>query len=46
MADEKKNIVNMNTGRKVQAGEGRQLPPIKVQIKIPPVKPPKQTKKS
>jgi hypothetical protein len=31
-------------GKNIQAGEGRTLPPIKVQIKPPPVKPPKQGK--
>jgi hypothetical protein len=29
----------------VQRSEGRTLPPIKVQIKPPPVKPPKEDKK-
>ena len=46
MSDEKKNIVDLNAGKKIEAGEGRQLPTIKVQIKSPPVKPPKEAEKS
>lgn len=46
MAEEKKNITITDAGKKVQAGQGRQLPPIKIQVRTPPVKTPKKPKKS
>jgi len=45
MTEEGKKIQAVESRKHVQAGEGRTLPPIKIQIKTPPVKPPKQGNK-
>ncbi len=43
MTDDARNVVDTDGGKKVQAGETRHLPPIKVKITPPPVKSPKKT---
>jgi len=45
MADESGKRVDIAPGGKVQNGQGRQLPPITVKIKTPPVKQPAKPKK-
>jgi hypothetical protein len=44
MTEERRNIKGVES-RRLQESEGRTLPPIKVQVKPPPMKPPKKEKK-
>jgi len=44
MAEESGKRTDISPGKKVQAGEGRQLPPITIKIKTPPVKQPAKPK--